>query len=433
MVFEYEAQATPSRTFMGSTILPPMAISDDDVVEYRGIADESVRETRALYEDFLYRRNRSMDSRRWKHIRNKDTLQVYRQRSCSSDSGVTGSGSGMFSGASVSSTSSPDSLEDDALLIGPGSSLSIGTKIPVVIVTGTVQGTLEDVMYGLFAHDSPSLRRRSIYIRDGMEDLVMLGTIESPTERKPFEFLGVAWYLYSVMGLGAIVKQRDYVVLVSTGFTTTSRGERVGYSIAQSVPHPDMPELDHIVRASMSYCSLYRQHGDGVVESFLQAVVEPGGSVPSVFVMKQFLASIVGMGAAVECAESKKLRHYMHKRNADKAALASSSEFAMSSSSSSSFGSASQGFQRERASVCSYCHKSIGKVFSAQSMECTICHETVCKRCCVTKTIAVRSRHTTSGMVGHPYDFCLGCFLAARDSSPAELQREEVVRKRILR
>uniref|UniRef100_H3HDP5 Transmembrane protein 19 n=1 Tax=Phytophthora ramorum TaxID=164328 RepID=H3HDP5_PHYRM len=294
------AMARTSRTFNGSTVLPQVELTDDDALEYRGIADESFRETRALYENFLYERKQSLDSRRWKHVRTKGAMKVYRKRSAA------------IPGESASSTSSADpfEVEDDALLIGPASSLSVATKIPVVLCTGTVQGKLDDVMYGNFVQDTTSLRRRSIYAKDGMDDLVMLGTLEGPTETNPFDFLGVAWLLYSAPGLGAIVKQRDYVVLVNTGFATTSRGESLGYGIAQSVPHPGLPELKHldIVRASMSFCVIYRQQSDQLVESFAHAVVDPRGTLMSFFALQEIANSIVGMGAPMECAEGKKLR-----------------------------------------------------------------------------------------------------------------------------
>jgi len=376
-------------------MLPPVELSEDDAHEYRSVADESFRETRGLYEDFLYERKQLLDARRWKHLRTKGSVKVYRQRSGSN--GASGfnpsesmaSSTAAMSGPTGSSTSSPDPLEmdDDALLIGPASSLSVATKIPVVVSTGTVQGTLDDVMYGIFVHDTTSLRRRSVYGKDGMDDMVMLGSLESPTESDPFNFLGVSWILYSAPGLGAIVKQRDYVVLMSTGFTTTSRGERIGYSIAQSVSHPDLPELKHlgIVRASMSFCVIYRQQSDQLVESFAHAVVHPGGTVMSFFVLQEIANSILGMGAPIACAEGKKLRWFLHKTEAEKKTLDSSNLFATSKSSSSSSSSAATEqtattrlTENDNANVCSYCHKSIGKLFSSQSVQCTVCHEVRC-------------------------------------------------------
>ncbi|KAG1689196.1 hypothetical protein DVH05_002759 [Phytophthora capsici] len=427
-----------ARTFIGSTILPQVTLTDDDALEYRGIAGESFYETRALYEDFLYERDRSLDPRRWKHVRTKGAMKVYRQRSGSVDSGVSPSTSTSVTAAAASdSTSSPDSLEmdNDALLIGPASSLSVATKIPVVVCVGTAVGSLDDVMYGMFVHDSASLRRRGIYSKDGMEDSVMLGTLESPTEENPFDFLGVAWFLYSAPGLGAIVKQRDYVTLTSTGFATSSRGERIGYSVAQSVTHPDLPELKHlnIVRASMSFCVIFRQQSDQIVEAFAHAVIDPGGAMLSFYALQEVANSILSMGALMECAEGKKLRWYLHKR----AQGDSASTFAMSKSSSSSSSSTEQTSrtqlpESEDPRVCCYCRKTIGKLFSTQSVECTVCHQCVCKHCSVSKNLVVRSRHTTSKMAVHAYNFCLGCFLASRNLPTGEIQREEVVYNRLL-
>ncbi|KAG6616612.1 NADH-ubiquinone oxidoreductase chain 5 [Phytophthora cinnamomi] len=443
----FGSDAPPSCTLMGSTTIPQVTFTEDDAREYRSVADESFIETRALYEDFLYERKQSLDTRRWKHVRTKGTMKVYRQRSGSSDTSnfnISASSTSAAPGAtSLSSTSSPDPLEvdDDALLIGPASSLSVATKIPVVVCTGTMQGKLDEVMYGIFVHDTASLQRRSIYGKDSIDDTVMLGTLESPTEANPFDFLGVAWILYSAPGLGAIVKQRDYVVLVRTGFATTSRGERIGFSIAQSISHPDLPELksDDIVRASMSFCVIFRQQSDQIVEAFAHAVIDPGGTILTFFALQEIANSMLGMGAPIECAQAKKLRWYVHKTAAEKHAMDCTNFFDTSKSSSSSSSSATteqtaagRVIVTEDRNMCAYCRKSIGKLFSTQSLKCTVCHECVCKRCSVNKELVVRSSHSKSGMTAHSYNFCLGCFLAARNQSPVDIQREEVVYKRFV-
>ncbi|GMF18523.1 unnamed protein product [Phytophthora lilii] len=244
-------------------------------------------------------------------------------------------------------------------------------------VQGTVQGTLDDVMYGIFVHDTTSLRRRSLYNKDGMDDLVMLGTLDSPTQADPFDFLSVAWILYAAPGLGAIVKQRDYVVLMSTGFAITSHGERIGYSIAQSVAHHDLPELKDlgIVRASMSFCVIYRQQSDHMVESFAHAVIDPGGTVLSFFVLQEIANSILGMGAPNECAQGKKLRWYTQ-TTAEIRAMASNVLATSKSSSSSSWSTTTEQIATE-AGDPNVCHKSIGKLFSTQSVQCTVCHRYV--------------------------------------------------------
>ncbi|KAG3108640.1 hypothetical protein PI124_g17697 [Phytophthora idaei] len=392
------------------TRLPPVAFTDEDAREYRGIADESFRETRALYEAFLYERMQTLDVRRWKHIRTKGAMKVYHQRSGSGDTSFNSSiSTSSTSVTAVSSVSSPDPLEvDDALLIGPASSLSVATKIPVVVCTGTVQGTLDDIMYGIFVHDTTSLRRRSIYDKDGMNDLVMLGTLESPTEQNPFDFLGVAWILYSATGLGAIVEQRDYVVLMSTGFATTSRGERIGYSIAQSISLPNLPELNHlgIVRASMSFCVIFRQQSDQIVESFAHAVIDPGGTVFSFFVLQEIANSILGMGAPMACAQGKKLRWYLHGGRE----------------------ATSRGRFRDVQVLVL-----VVNFHDTDNVQCTTCHQCVCKNCSVSKNLVVRSSHTKSGMTAHAYPFCLGCFLASRQLSTEDIQREEAVFKRLVR
>ncbi|EEY54562.1 uncharacterized protein PITG_08228 [Phytophthora infestans T30-4] len=214
-------------------------------------------------------------------------------------------------------------------------------------------------MDGIFVHDTTSLRRRSISTaKNGMYDL-----------------------------------QRDYVVLMRTGFAITSRGERIGYSIAQSVSHPDLPELKNldIVRASMSFCVIFWQQSDQIVESFAHTVIDPGGTVFSFFVLQEVAHSILRMGAPMECAQG---------RNCDGICT-----------------------KNEDPTVCSYCQKAIGKLFSTQ----------VSRACSVSKKLVMRLSHTKPGMTAHAYVFCIGCFLASRQLSTQGIQREEVVYKRLVR
>lgn len=135
------------------------------------------------------------------------------------------------------------------------------------------------------------------------------------------------------------MKQRDYVVLIRTGFATSSRGERIGYCIAQSVSHAGLPELKTlgIVRASVSFCVIFRQQSDQIVEAFAHAVIDPGGTMLTFFALQEIANSILGMGAPIECAQGKKLRWYVHKTAAEKE---STNIFDMSKSSSSSSSSA---------------------------------------------------------------------------------------------
>ncbi|KAG7384999.1 Transmembrane protein 19 [Phytophthora pseudosyringae] len=336
-----------SRTFIGSTMLPPVALTDDDAHEYRGIADESLCETSALYEDFLYERKQTLDSRRWKHVRTKGAMKVYRQRSGSSD---TSFDPRLRRRSDVVSTTGilVATESEDA---GPISSASSSTS----------SGSGDD------EEDAVAPTVISL-LDDGSQPR---GRVEDPGDAQEVERVGFGRALY--------------VVLMSTGFATSSRGERIGYSIAQSVSHPDLPELKHlgIVRASMSFCVLYRQQSDQIVESFAHAVIDPGGTVLSFFVLQQIANSILGMGAPIECAQGKKLRWYVHKTAAqEERDMESSNVFATHKSSSSSSSSISteqtstnRMTENDDPRSCAHCHKSIGKLFSTQSVECTVCHQ----------------------------------------------------------
>lgn len=487
--------------------LPAVRVTDADRREYASIVDESLCETLALYEDFAFRRKRRMDPRRWKLLRAKESTRVYRERSGSDRSVAnatannatsTSTNSSIAESSSVSgSTGSgvddePETftgVDEDVLSselqqsveIGPGSSLSVSTKIPVLVTTSQVPGELEDVMYGTFASDAAGILRRSLYEKDGMNDAVVLATLDAPSEDRPFDSLQVVWMLRAFPGVGAaLVRQRDFLLLLSTGTTVSSTtGERIGFGVAQSVVHPDLPELRElqIVRGVMSYCVVYRQlPGQQQVDTFIQVVLDPRGAAMTFFIVQEIVNSLLGVSSPVDCALRKKLTWFVRKardrrrRDASKSTAKPPGSSSSSSSSSTSPGNSTAA--QSAASIladtsaasssssplsnyaCVHCAKPLGSLFGSQGQRCSICHHVVslclslalaayiasdlllvdvtgqwaCNKCRVNKSLAVRAPPESKGapFVARPFAFCLPCFVAAKNYPAKQLQLEEL-------
>lgn len=404
--------------------LPRMSFTKDDELRYREVSDACLGETMALYEEFLYGHRRVVDTRRWKLVKDRENVFVYRERakSSSSSSGSSSNGGGNNGYTSDGSSSGRvqlpsysryNSLREhegsvssvDTTGMGPGAALAAKSRLPIMITTAAIPGTLEDAMYGAFVDDTASFRRRSVYQKDLAEDSAMLATVDTPTREDPFQYLGIAWILRNFPGLGAVVKRRDFLFLQRTGLTRTSRGERVGFAMMQSVTHRDLPELLElgIIRAQMTVCALYRQMGDQVVDVFMQTVMHPGGQVANFFIIPETATAMLAAGKPMTCAHKKKL-FWLMRKNAAKASQDNSFGSTMrggmplSPTSSTSSGAASMSMSRrlhprQETDHCASCKKPFGKIFSSGGCYCQICQQ-VGRRCGVwvswTRELTVR-------------------------------------------
>lgn len=430
---------------LSAASLPRMSFSKDDEARYREVSAAVVAETVALYEEFLYGHGRSVDKQRWKLVKERESVYVYRARGkpggkkkpghegyASDGSGgrphLASQTSGSYSqyGHLREAESSASSIDTTGM--GPGAALAAKSRLPVMIATAAIPGSIEDAMYGAFVDDSASFRRRSFYQQDQADDCVMLATIDTPSKEDPFRFLGLAWILRNFNGLGAVVKSRDFLFLQCTGMTRSSRGEQIGYAVMHSVPHRDLPELQDlgIVRGQMSVCALSRQMGDQVVDVFMQTVMHPGGNVANFFSLPETATAMLAAGKPMNSAQKKKLFWMMRKR----AKASTSGPISPTSSISSGGGALGASIiggtrrQPQESDHCSSCKKPFGRLFSGGGTFCQICQQHVCSRCSVSKKIVIDA--TDKAIVVRPFNFCIACTLSTRGCSALQVHADEL-------
>lgn len=436
--------------------LPRLTLTHEDRAEYKALADESVRETLTAYEEFLYVQQRQVDTARWKLLKEKEDVHVYRERSAAAAS--------SSSTTTTSSSKTSHRARRKTVEIGPKASMAANSTIPLFLVNGTVQGTIDDAMYGSYADDTSSLRRRSTYMRDLMEDQTILDTLEGPTMDDPFNHLSIVWMLRDFPGLGAVVKRRDFFMLSKTGTTTTSRGERIGYCLMHSIQHRDLPEFDaaSVIRAKTSFCLMFREVEADRLDVFNQTVSDPGGNVMSFLVLQEAASTLLTCGKAMNCANKKKLFYFMRKQARALSASTMGGAAVSSPASNSSHSSASstaavvarfQSMQRhhQESDTCASCEKSLGKLFSKSGTWCQLCQrvcssticksavdaahcthclfvclcfQMVCSRCVVKKKIVIEA--TDKKLVFKPFEFCIVCTLTVKNSSARHIHMEEL-------
>ncbi|KAF4315754.1 hypothetical protein JM18_009060 [Phytophthora kernoviae] len=205
-----------------------MSEQDGDLL--RELAETLAVHNIQQYNTLLKTKDGFADTRIWKELRRKDGVRIYRERSRHNGLPTT----------------------------------------PSLLLLGTVDGTLDDIMYGAVATTDEAIRIKSTYTKDGVIDSKVLHELVQPTMDDPFHHVSVKWRLYN--------NQRDYVSLDTTGIAHTVKRERIGYNISHSVAFAQIPGLEDthgIERGNMSVCSLYRQKTPTTVECYLVCIVAP--------------------------------------------------------------------------------------------------------------------------------------------------------------
>jgi hypothetical protein len=368
-------------------LLPDLAVSSADQEMLRDLATTLVTHNLAQSNTLLVTKHGYPDatSGQWKEMRRKDGLRIYRER--------------------------------------PSAGRSANAPFtPSLLLLGTVDGTVEDVMYGVVAASDAALKIKSVCVNDGMLDTKTVCELAEPSTEEPFRHAGVRWKLYN---------GRDYVSLDATG-VLHSMGERVGYNLSHSVAFSELPEFQQhgILRGNMSVCSLYRQKTSTTVECYVRGFFDfPTKNEMLNNVALQALASQwLSFGRKVECGRMKKLVWRLRRNSLD-----SRSSDASSASTCSSHGSApSPGTSPPpsiRPGACSLCFHSFG--FLGTSREtCKSCLQSVCTRCVVKKLVCVMAPDGRT-VLEKKRQFCRGCIDDVADSDTLAIAREELALEQV--
>lgn len=294
--------------------------------ELGDLADRLVAETMQANELFIAS-HRTLPREQWKLVKTREQVQVYRSRrsKCGDANGpqrprLLSNNTVMerrtrVSGAATA-TSSPSetgsfSVCDDTSILDQARP----PHVPLIVATGVVKGTVEDVAYGSLANTERAWRLRAAYVKDAMYDgQRLLATLQSPTEDDPFHFLGVKW---ATRDFNAFIKRRDFLFLESTGIALDWDGERVFYDLVHSIELEQCPSLEGqlgIVRCNLSICKLSRQLDKSRIAVYCRGFTDPGQGVPESVGVSFMTTGVASIANIVECSYLKKLAWAMENR-----------------------------------------------------------------------------------------------------------------------
>lgn len=350
----------PGDTFPEVTLSPP------DALEFENLSAVLLKELMEQYRDFTATQNEVVSQDRWRQAARRENVTVYKERRKSGNSKKPSGG------------------------------------LPLVMAVGSLDGDLDDVMYGVINHSKELMRTRSSYLDDRMVDCNVLATIIQPSKADPMRSLTLKWLVKRLPFIvGPIVRFRDFVYIESTGILVAPSGQRIGYHIQHSVDVPGIRELHelNIVRANLSTCALYperRRPGD--VELYVKSFMDPCGGVPANVALGFTASAVLSSWKNIRCAQMKKLNWLLNNTT-------------------------STVRQRQR-EVCSVCERSIARAFCVKR-SCRICLSKVCSRCHVKKKLNFISPFEVS-ILKKDLSFCTRCLYTINQTSALQIALDEV-------
>lgn len=390
----------------------PLVLSAEDAARLADVARVFVSDGVRRYERHVRQERRQLDDRRWRLVKQRESVRVYAELALDARraKGVEDSGP------------SPEEEEDGNGAPAPP------PELPALQVVGTVEGTLDDAMYGVLNPTLDAMRVKSSYVQDRVADAAVLATLVEPTAQEPFRSLTLKWMEQAMPAyVKPLVKNRDFVYLEATGVATLSNGERVGYHLLHSISFSHTPALDGRVRGSMSVCGVYRQHTYNTVDVFVRAILSPGGQLQRALVVKAAADALVSAWKNVDCGRRKKVAWLLKtRRGASKQAV----DKILSSSRSGSEHPTPVLASAEPETCISCCvpvrRLSVGASAGTAShrRRCRLCLHYVCNACRVKKQLSFLA---VDGKLLQPeLRFCAACVDDAQEADALAVAKEEL-------
>ncbi|RLN79546.1 hypothetical protein BBJ28_00024305, partial [Nothophytophthora sp. Chile5] len=193
----------------------PLELSSASAAELETLSERFAARSISTYERFLMDGSSKVDESRWKFLSEKGKIRAYAEHP------------------------SPSAIPDRSVSIYADTPVS---ELPVVLVTGSISGDLDDVMYGVVSPTIDMMRFKSSYVQDEIVCGSVLAPLVNPTHEDPFHSVSIKWVeIDQPLPIRAVVKNRDYVFMEATGIERLRNGERVGYHLVHSVQFPETP------------------------------------------------------------------------------------------------------------------------------------------------------------------------------------------------
>ncbi|KAL4140916.1 hypothetical protein PRNP1_014484 [Phytophthora ramorum] len=401
-----------------------------EVQSYRTLASDIVRETKRDLDHYVKDGRNLIDAHTWKLAKSKERLHCYQKRSTQNAAhqlGLYGTepsngGSSASSGndsygysarsrpsMSVTSSHSRSGHEDMGHLSVSTRSSDDGEPSrksiqPMVIGYGIVDGSVDDLVYGLYQSTTDEMKTLSAFLGDdSLIDCAALKTIRQTRS----SYLGLKWKLSRTVG-----GNRDCCYMEYVGVSEDANGQRFGYHVLESVAVRNCPHFDDnsIVRTNLSFCFVFRPGKlADQVEVFMEGAYDSSAdalTAGGVGDYRSAMDMLFNLPTSLVGAEAKKISAMVTKQSG---ALRGASS------------------KNQSGNHCSICRAKSGLLSSHTN--CQTCGAVICSKCRIRKvTFSRRGKIKVS--------CCKMCMVMVKDQSPfagEQLEQQPVKPKKASR
>lgn len=383
-----------------------------EVQNYRSLATDIVRETKRDLDHYVKDGRNQIDAHTWKLARSKERLHCYRKRSTQGSAhqlglyGAAGSDASVGGGSSISSNESlgystrsrPSMSVASSRSDEDAGKLSVSTRSsddgepsrksiqPMVIGYGIVDGSVDDLVYGIYQSSTDEMKTLGAFLGDdSLIDCAVLHTIRQTRS----SYLGLKWKLSRTVG-----GNRDCCYLEYAGICEDANGQRFGYHVLESVPVRNCPQFEDnsIVRTNMSFCYVFRPGKlADQVEVFMEGAYDSSADVLTAGGVGDYRSAmdmLFNVDTALVAAEAKKISAMVAKQSG---ALRGASS------------------KNQSGNHCSICRAKSGLLSSHTN--CQTCGAVICSKCRIRKTTFSRR-----GKI--KVSCCKMCMVMVKDQSP---------------
>lgn len=266
-----------------------------------------------------------------------------------------------------------------------------------VMTIGSLPGTLEDVMWGLYASSHSSFKTQRTIMHKDFLDAAMLHVLEEDpfAEGDPgftFRFTGLKWL--ACAPTGKLLHKRDVCWHEELGLMNDANGDEVGFMTMHSVRVAECPPFEQqgVKRSNVSVAYIFRDLGNGRTGVYMKGSHTVGGKSRSWSTDAVMVEMWLAMANVLECAQSKRLSKLVYGKEVFVAS--------------------------QTAKNCDICDQKLKMLKGGQN--CKICGKNVCDRCRLTKLI-YPSRETAAFPCS--YFFCKRCLIDAKDQLYSKASR----------
>uniref|UniRef100_H3GZN5 FYVE-type domain-containing protein n=1 Tax=Phytophthora ramorum TaxID=164328 RepID=H3GZN5_PHYRM len=364
---------------------PEVRVSEREQKELISLVDIYVDDYLKKYEHFAVVDKHQVNMRRWEHVKSKDNLHVYTERTRKELQR-----NGMSPENSLSAT---QRLQAD----------SVKPDLPVMLSVGSFVGEMDDLMFGVVNPTLDSMRIKASYVHD-LDSAAVLHSVLKPSKADPFQSLVIKWMAIDVpLQSTSLVKSRDFVYIEATGVTYLANGDRVGYHLLHSIDFPQTKPLPNKIRGNLSVFSCFKQIDHNIVDNYACGIIDPGNEI-----IRSFLTSIaakVMLSATnyVYCGQMKKLSWLLQHHH---------SAFARED-------------RKARRKQCVVCGKNTTHAMgSIGRSTCKICYGSVCYSCKIRQRISFIA--VGGQLIQRRIVICARCMSESTHWNAQEVARDQV-------